>query len=141
MDAWRDRQRDRNQPVMTEPELPLKGGSGGGTSGGMSVSIKDYVDARDAMVTSDLKSEIANLRADIAKLPSTWTLAGIVLSAVGIVLAAFAFGANGFSGGLAMADQRQAQIQRDADQDASAKATNAKLDEILKRLPSERNAR
>jgi hypothetical protein len=124
-----------------EPELPFKGGGGGGTSGGMTVPIKDYVDARDAMVSSDLKSEIANLRADLAKLPSTWTLAGFLLSAVAIVLAAFAFGANGFTGGLSLADQRQAQMERDARQDAVAKDANAKLDEILKRLPNEQPKR
>lgn len=128
--------RGQNRPVAEEPELPLKGGGGGGTFGGMSIPIKDYIDARDAMVSSDVKSEIANLRADVAKLPSTWTLAGFLLSAVGIVLAAFAFGSNGFTGGLALADQRQVQLERDAKQDAVVSDANKKLDEILKRLPS-----
>jgi hypothetical protein len=125
-------------PILEEPELPLKGGGGGGTSNGMTVPIKDYVDARDAAVTSDMHAEFAKLRSDLARLPSTATLITTGLVIVGIILAAMAFGGDRFSAGISLADQRQQQLQRDQAQDAAAKRNDVKLDEILKRLPSKR---
>jgi hypothetical protein len=132
---WALKQEQNQNRIPEEPELPLKGGSGGGTSGSMTVPMKDYVDSRDAAVTSDMHAEFANLRADMARLPTTGTLITTALVIVGIILAAMAFGGDRFSAGISLADQRQQQLQRDAAQDAAAKRNDAKLDEILKRLP------
>ncbi len=135
-DQWRAMQGLNKPSEANEPQLPLKGGSGGGTSGGMTVSIKDYIDARDAAVTSDMHAEFAKLRSDMARLPSTITLITTALVIVGIILAAMAFGGDRFSAGISLADQRQQQLKRDNAQDAASKQNAAKLDEILKRLPA-----
>ena len=135
-DQWLAMQAYNKPSNVAEPELPLKGGGGGGTSGGMNVSMKDYVDARDAAVASDMHAEFANVRADIAKLPTTWTLVATALAIVSILVAVLAFGGARFSAGISLADQREQQLVRDANQDAAVKKTDAKLDEILKRLPA-----
>jgi hypothetical protein len=140
-DAWYEMQSRNMRVDLEQPQLPLKGGGGGGTSGGMNVSMKDYIDARDAAVASDMHTEFANLRADIAKLPTTWTLVGTALAIVSILVAVLAFGGARFSAGISLADQRETQLQRDSQQDAVAKATASKLDEILKRLPKEQSTR
>ncbi len=101
---------------------------------GMTVPMKDYIDARDSVVVSDMHAEFANLRADIARLPTTWTLIGTALAIVSITIAVLAFGGARLSGGLSLADQRQDQVRRDAAQDAALRQTNTKLDEILARL-------
>lgn len=137
--AWLDMQRrnqERKAAQIKEPELPLASFDDGGDGPDMTVSMKDYVDARDAAVRSDIHSEFANLRADIARLPSTWTLIGTALAIVSILIAVLAFGGTRFSAGLSLADQRQEQLARDQRQDEAAQRTNRKLDEILKRLPA-----
>lgn len=108
----------------------------------MDISMKDYVDARDAAMVSDMKAEFAGLRAEfselraqLARLPTTGTWIATALVAIGVVIAVVAYGGSNFSTGVALADQRQ-QIKRDADQDAALRRTDAKLDEILKRLPA-----
>ena len=142
-DFWLAKQAQYNAGSDDSSQVPLKGGGGGGTSGGMEVSMKDYVDARDAAVASDMHSEFArvhvefaNIRAEVAKLPGTWTLIGTALAIVSIIVAVLAFGGARFSAGISLADQREQQIVRDANQDIAVKQANAKLDEILKRLPA-----
>lgn len=142
-EAWERMRSTNNRPVLSSLEAPLQGGGGGGTSGGVELSMKDYVDARDAAVVSDMKAEFAGLRAEfselraqIARLPTTGTLIATALVAIGIVIAVMAYGGSTFSTGISLADQRQQQLKRDAEQDAALRRTDAKLDEILKRLPA-----
>lgn len=98
---------------------------------------------RDAVVASDRKADIAGVRADIAdikasvsKLPGYGSLIATALAIVGILLAALSFGNDRFSAGISLADQRQQQIKRDDVQDSALRRTDAKPDEILKRLPA-----
>jgi hypothetical protein len=115
----------RNAEMMEQPELPLKGGSGGGTSGPM-VPLKDYVDARDEAVES-------RLLAKLDALPTTSTLWATAATIVGVILAAMAFGGDRFDSGIGMADQRQEQLQRDARQDKAVSEMNGKLDVLINR--------
>ena len=116
-------------PDIGEPGL--KGGDGGGTSGGMAPSMKDYVDAKVAQNLSDMKAEVQGLRADIAKLPTTWVLLAMLLSVAGLVLAAVGYSGTRFSAGMSVADVRLEQLQRDAEQDRVAEEINGKLDKLL----------
>ena len=114
-------------PVELEPELPLKHGGGGGTSGGM-----DAVDAKIAAAEARTDTKFAELRGDLKDFATAKemrnTVWGAALTLGAIILAAIAFGGDRFDAGLGMADTHQKQLQRDAEQDA-------KFDEILKRLP------
>lgn len=123
---------DANQQRHGIEPAALKNGNGSGNSGGMNPpTMKDYVDARDAQNLSEMKSEFEKLRADIAKLPTTWVMLGLFVGAVGLILSALAFGGARFTAGISMADVRQAQLQRDADQDASVKEITSKLDQLI----------
>ncbi|GEM_PF-5348031 len=119
----------------------LKHGGGGGTSGGMTPSMKDYVDARDAQNLSEMKSEFEKMRADLSKLPTTWVMVGLFVSAVSLILGALAFGGTRFNAGMSMADVRQAQLQRDEDQDQAVKQINEKLDELIAAQQAPRTGR
>lgn len=137
--AWREmqiRNQQRERSGANEAEIPITGGSGGGGSvGEPEISIKDYVDARDAALASDLKAEFASLRAEISKLPTTWTLIGTALAIISIIVAVLALGGARFSAGMATADERLEQLKKDQEQDQQAARTDAKLDEIIRRLP------
>lgn len=116
----------------------LKGGDGGGTFNDM-----DVVDAKIAAAEARTDTKFVELGRALDKLAtkddvaasqtatrnSVWTAIGVAL---GIILAVLAFAANRFDAGVsaggAIAPYVAAQQQRDHSQDA-------KLDEILKRLP------
>lgn len=105
----------------------LKQGGGGGMSGGM-----DTVDAKIAAAEARTDTKFAELRGDLKDFATKGTVWGAVASGVvailGVLVGLIAFGGDRFDAGIGMADVRQAQIERDQKQDA-------KLDEILKRLP------
>lgn len=122
---------EKNDALKEAQGEALIFGGGDGTSGGMTPSMKDYVDARDGQNLSDMKSEFEKMRADIAKLPTTWVMVGLFVSAVGLILSALAFGGTRFSAGMSMADVRQAQLQRDSEQDQSVQEINRKLDQLI----------
>ena len=128
-------------PIDADPELPLHGGGGGGTSDGM-----EAVDAKIAAAEARTDTKLSELGRALDKLAtkddvttsqastraSIWTAIGVSL---GIILAVLAFAANrfdaGVSSGSALAPYASAQQQRDRDQDK-------KLDEILRRLPAKK---
>lgn len=122
------------------PEPALKGGDGGGTSGGMAPSMKDYVDAKVAQNLSETKAELEKLRGDIAKLPTTWVLLAMLLSVAGLVLAAVGYSGTRFSAGMSVADVRLEQLQRDAEQDRVAEEVNGKLDKLLANSANDQTA-
>lgn len=103
----------------------------------MQPSMKDYVDARDAQNLAEMKSEFEKLRGDIAKLPTTWVMIGLFVSVVGLLLAALAFGGTRFSAGLSVADVRQDQLARDAEQDRTVRDINEKLDVLIRQKPQQ----
>lgn len=135
LDAWKAAQAERGRLSSNEPELPLYGGGGGGPME-PTISIKDYVDARDEAVESRLASKLD-------KLPSTatlWTavasIIGGIFTALAITIGVLAFGADRFDGGTNVSPQieaaRKTQSIIDANQDAKAAQMNRKLDLIIK---------
>jgi hypothetical protein len=133
LEAWRAMQRQHGRENV-EPELPLKGGGGGGIYDGV-IPVKEYVDARDEAVESRLNSKLD-------KLPSSkeaWGMVRAVLGGVlGIVVAALAFIAfagDRFDAGLAVSPQMDAMnasyAKVNARQDEQINAMDAKLDVII----------
>ena len=113
------------------PEVPLKDGDGSGTSGGM-----DTVDAKIAAAEARTDTKFAELRGDLkdfATKTTVWQAVGtIIVSVLGVLLAVLAFGGDRFDGGLSVGGIIS-QVQ--GEQKARDQAQDAKLDEILKRLP------
>lgn len=126
------------EEMAAEPEEPLFGGGGGGTSNDME-ALDAKIAAAEARTDTKLselgrvldkvatKSDIAASQA--ATRSSIWTSIGVAL---GLILAVLAFAANRFDAGItaggALAPYAAKQQQRDAAQDK-------KFDEILRRLP------
>jgi hypothetical protein len=84
---------------VSEPELPLKGGSGNGTSGGMDgwqTSVEKRLDSLDGRMknveagVSDLRVDVATIKETVRHLPTKpWmfsTLAAM-LTALGVIVA------------------------------------------------------
>lgn len=111
---------------------PLNHGGGGGTSGSM-----ETVDAKIAAAEARTDTKFAELRGDLQKFATKGTVWGAVGSAVaailGVLLALMAFGGDRFDAGLGQADVRQAQLERDAKQDADVVGMNSKLDALLQK--------
>lgn len=134
LDAYR-KLKELGAGGLPERELPLFGGGGGGTSGGM-----DAVDAKVAAAEARTDTKFAELRRDLdqfATKGTVWkgvasTIAAVV-TAVGVLLAVLAFGGDRFDAGVvaggALAPYAEQQRSRDTQQDR-------KLDEILRRLPA-----
>lgn len=120
---WLAMQRRLGRSKEQEPELPLHGGGSGGTYDGM-VPIKDYVDARDEAVESRLKAKLDTLA-------TKGTIWGAVATAVAVAVTIISFAGDRFDSGIGMADQRQAQIQRDNAQDKAVADINRKLDILV----------
>lgn len=105
---------------------------GGGGEGPMEpqISIRDYVDARDEAIESRLDSKLE-------KLATKGTIWGAVGTAIGIMLAVLAFGADRFDGGVsasAVIDRvRVEQAKTDQAQNAKLDSLNNKLDILLER--------
>lgn len=112
----------------------------GGTLPPMEPASREYVDLKTALVSaqndarfSEVLSEIKGLRQDISGKPSTWQMVGAIFAGaatiLGVILAVLAYGGDRFDGGVGIADQRQEQSERDADQDAVIRRLDALLDE------------
>jgi hypothetical protein len=133
-----------------EPELPLKGGGGGGTYGGMD-ALKDYIDARDQAVEARLtaKFDAVLSRLDTLKetLPSKTafddnrkslvnTIIGTGIAIFVGMLAVLAFGGDRFDGGLSVSPELAAmnasQSTVDKRQDDQMKVMDDKLNIIIK---------
>lgn len=108
---------------------------------GMEPASKEYVDLKlDAVMTRiDGKFDLLNQRmGDLEK--RTPSIGAIIATAftsavgiVGVLLAAMAFGGDRFDSGIGLADQRQDQIERDADQDAIIR----RLDALIAEQPTQ----
>jgi hypothetical protein len=98
-----------------------------------SVNIKEYVDARDDAVES-------RLSAKLDRVPTKGTVWGAMATAVGILVAIAAFGADRFDGGIGASSlvREQQAIQKKADdaQDAKIELMNQKLDILIKQTAS-----
>lgn len=112
----------------------LKQGGGGGMSGGMDTvdakiaAAEARTDTKFAELRGDLNAQFGEIKTQLASKAGTGTVIGTGLGLFAAVAALIAFGGDRFDAGLGMSDVRQAQLERDQRQDA-------KLDEILKRLP------
>jgi len=120
------------EDASNEPPLPLYGGGGSGPVE-PSVNIKEYVDARDDAVES-------RLSAKLDRVPTKGTVWGAMATAVGILVAIAAFGADRFDGGIGASSlvREQQAIQKKADdaQDAKIELMNQKLDILIKQTAS-----
>lgn len=94
------------------------------------VSIKDYVDARDEAVETRLMTKLD-------RLPTKGTVWGAVATAVGVVLGILALAGDRFDGGMSIsplvAEIKMAQGERDDTQDAKLKEMDSKLDVLIER--------
>lgn len=126
------------EEFIAASKLNLKTGGGDDTSGYMEPASKEYVDLKTALTSAqndarfaEVLSEIRSLRGLVEGKPSTWQMVGAVFAGaatiLGVILAALAYGGDRFDGGIGLADQRQEQIQRDAEQDAIIKRLDALL--------------
>lgn len=79
----------------------VTGGSGGG---GMTVDMKDYVDARTDAVRSDVSADLSRFEAKLDAFPArmVWTVGGGVLATVGLFLALVAYGGDRFESGIGL---------------------------------------
>lgn len=105
-------------------------GGGGGGPVEPTVSMREYVDKADEAVE-------LRLNAALGKLPTTATLLGALASAVGIILAILAFGADRFDGGVSASSVidrvRNEQKITDTAQNAKLDMLDSKLDILLER--------
>lgn len=124
--------RGATSPIETRRDIaePLKHGGGGGTSGGM-----DTVDSKIAAAEARTDTKFAELRGYLKDFATARELRGTVWGAaatiIAVILAAIAFGGDRFDAGIGMADIRQAQLARDADQDRAVKSIEGKLDKLI----------
>lgn len=116
----------REREALALENRSLKHGGGDGTSSGM-----DSVDAKIAAAEARTDTKFTELRGDLKAFATKNTVWGAAGSLFLGVLAVLAFAGDRFDAGIGQADTRQAQLERDQRQDA-------KLDEILKRLPRTR---
>ena len=132
LDEWNRMQAERTAASSNEFELPLYGGGGNGPMD-TSVTIKDYIDSRDDAVES-------RLSAKLDKIPTKGTVWGAMATAVGILVAIAAFGADRFDGGVGASSlvREQQAVQKKADeaQDAKIELMNQKLDILIKQTAS-----
>lgn len=126
------------QPYIEPENTPLDEPTdfGGGKGGGPvdpSVSMKDYVDARDDAMEARLNGKLDKLPTAGVIRANIW---GAAAAIVGVVLAVLAFASGAFNGGLSVSPQmeaaRKAQAEIDAKQDAQAALLTQKLDIIIK---------
>jgi len=131
---WERQQRERGRAV--EKAVTLQFGGGGGTSGPMdpSVSIKDYVDARDEAIETRLFAKLDSV-------PTKGTVWAAMGTAVGILLAVAAFAGDRFDGGLGMSSVmsqlEEKQQVTDKAQDAKLELMDQKLDILIKQTASD----
>lgn len=133
--------RSQNRELDSEIRR-LKSADGGGTLPPMETvdakiaAAEARTDAKFAELRGGLSSDFADLKAEIktelASKPGTATLIGTLAATAALILGALAYGGDRLQMGIGLADQRQAQLQRDNEQDR-------KFDEILKRLPPAQN--
>ena len=90
---WERESKERGRDVAKAQTLQF--GGGGGTSGPMdpSVSIKDYVDARDEAIETRLFAKLDTI-------PTKSTIWGAVGVIIGTMLAVLAFAGDRFDGGI-----------------------------------------
>ncbi len=130
------------QPYIEPDNMPLEditdfgGGSGGGKRMDPSVSMKEYVDARDDAVESRLSGLLSQKPSTATFWGGVAAIIAAMFTAVAIVLATLAFGSDRFNGGLSVSPlvaQTQAnQSATDKEQDTKIQLMNDKLDVIIK---------
>lgn len=123
---WRAMQEEAQRKASAAKASDLKHGGGDGTSDGM-----ETVDAKIAAAEARTDTKFAELRSDLKDFATKSTVWGAMGTAVALILAAIAFGGDRFDAGMGMADVKQAQVERDARQDASVDAINKKLDVLI----------
>jgi hypothetical protein len=123
-------------------ELPLKNADGSGTSPDVEIvdakiaAAEARTDTKFAELRTDLAKDFGALSTQLASKPGTGTLIGTAVAIVGILLAALSYGGDRLAMGVGLADSRQEQLKRDQEQDTATKATDRKLDELLRRIPA-----
>ena len=113
----------------------LNGGGGGAKFNGMD---SELIDAKVAAAEARVDTEFAKLRGELQRLPgkgTVWAAAGSLFLGV---LAILSFGGDRLALGLGQADARQAQLQRDAKQDAASAELRASMKIILAKLDQPR---
>lgn len=120
------------QKAWEKQQATLNPGGGGGTSGSM-----ETVDAKIAAAEARTDTKFVQLRSDLKDFATKGDLHKTVWGATAVIIATIlalaSFGGDRFDAGLGMADQRQAQLERDAKQDAAVGSINSKLDELLEK--------
>lgn len=125
-----------------EPELPLNHGGGGGTSDGMDTvdakiaAAEARTDTKFAQLRGDLNVQFGEVKTQLASKAGTGamiaTVVGTGLGLLAAVLSMLALGANRFDAGMTVRSAIESGLTESNKRDD---AQDAKLDEILKRLP------
>lgn len=139
---------EKRYAELTSEDARLKTGGGGGTSDGMDTvdakiaASEARTDTKFAELRGDINTQFAELRMQLAHMPSKntlWAAVGTGAAAVlGVLLAIIAFGGDRFDAGMGVADQRQAQLQRDQKQDAALSGIEGKIDQLIEAQKSAR---
>ena len=112
----------------------LKPKQGGGSSGGMEPATREYVDLKLAAAMTEVRGEFALLNQRLGdmekRLPSWWSILGAVMIGVATIIGALALAGDHLNTGMALADKRQEQLERDRQQ-------NDRIEAILKRLDAQ----
>lgn len=131
---WMKKQKERGRDL--EQVQTLQFGGGGGTSGPMdpSVSIKDYVDARDEAIETRLFAKLDTI-------PTKSTIWGAVGVIIGTMLAVLAFAGDRFDGGISaggiVSQVKDEQAAKDKAQDAKLELIDQKLDVLIRQTATD----
>lgn len=119
--------------MAADHAIPLQHGGGGGTWDGMDAEA--IINAKVAAAEARVDTKFAELRADLSHLPTKGTIWGAIGTAIvailGVILAMLSYGGDRFDSGVSLADHRQSQMQRDADQDRAVANINSKIDQLI----------
>ncbi|WP_373089906.1 hypothetical protein [Sneathiella sp.] len=125
--------------------------SSGGGGGNMTIGIKDYIDAKNDAVRSDIKSDIARVEAKIDIMPAkiAWQIGVGVVATVGLVLAVIAYGGARFDGGTSLGSSVGAQVEKNRQSiddatkaiDSVNQTINKKNDQVLNAIKEMRSGK